>query len=177
MFRLKHWRDTVAHRKHTLADFIQQKGLTCGAEIGVWQGATSSHILANTKCFLYLIDLWQPAPGYDGARWDHTKNKQIAMARIQKYKRYKILQGVSWQVAEQIQDQSLDFVFIDGDHSTQGVLKDIEAYTPKLVEGGYVMGHDWDWQSVKLAVHKHCADPQLLPNGIWYYKKGEHNVK
>ncbi len=161
------------HRKEALEKFILQHNLKRGAEIGVWQGETSSHILTNTDCFLYLVDLWSATGKWK--KWPHAKNKRITLKRIKKLKNYKILQGVSWEVAEQIQDQELDFVFIDGDHSTEGVRNDINAYTPKIKQGGYIMGHDWSWQSVKTAVLEFCVEPQLLTNGIWYYKKGEEN--
>jgi len=163
----------MSHRKHALEKFILEHKLKRGAEIGVWQGETSSHILANTDCFLYLVDLWEPSAKYE--EWDHEQNKQIALERIKQSTNYKILQGVSWHVAQQIQDQELDFVFIDGDHSTAGVRNDIRAYTPKIKQGGYIMGHDWDWQTVQKGVLSFCAEPQLLTNGIWYYKKGEEN--
>ncbi len=159
------------HRKEALEKFILQHNLKRGAEIGVWQGETSSHILKNTDCFLYLVDLWSSSAKYK--KWNQEKNKRITLKRIKKSQNYKILQGVSWDVAQQIQDQELDFVFIDGDHSTEGVRNDIQAYTPKIKQGGYIMGHDWDWQSVKTAVLEFCVEPQLLTNGIWYYKKGE----
>jgi hypothetical protein len=38
--------------------------------------------------------------------------------------------------------EELDFIFIDGDHSYEGVKKDFEMYTPFLKEGGYVGFHD-----------------------------------
>ena len=158
-------------RKEALEKFILQHNLKRGAEIGVWQGETSSHILKNTDCFLYLVDLWSSSAKYK--KWNQEKNKRITLKRIKKSQNSKILQGVRWDVAQQIQDQELDFVFIDGDHSTEGVRNDIQAYTPKIKQGGYIMGHDWDWQSVKTAVLEFCVEPQLLTNGIWYYKKGE----
>ena len=35
-----------------------------------------------------------------------------------------------------------DFIFIDGDHTYEGVKKDFEMYAPMLVEGGIVGFHD-----------------------------------
>ena len=158
----------MSHRKTALEKFIREHELLRGAEIGVWQGETSEHLLRNTDCFLYLVDLWSASPKYE--TWDHDANKRRATDRIKDLQNYKILQGVSWQVADQIQDRELDFVFIDGDHSTEGVVRDIQAYTPKVKTGGYIMGHDWDWTTVQTAVRKFC-EPQTLTNGIWYYKK------
>tara|TARA_R100000734_G_C3297285_1_gene88312 strand:+ start:464 stop:973 length:510 start_codon:yes stop_codon:yes gene_type:complete len=159
----------MTHRKHTLTKFIQTHSLTKGAEIGVWKGETSSYILQHTDCFLYLIDAWQPLQGYNKPHWDHKKNKTQTIKNIQPYNNYKILEGISWDMAQHIDNNELDFVFIDGDHSTEGVRKDIEAYTPKVKQGGYCMGHDWDWDTVRTAVKEQTNDVQTLPNGIWYY--------
>lgn len=38
--------------------------------------------------------------------------------------------------------EELDFIFIDGDHSYEGVKKDFEMYSPFLKDGGYVAFHD-----------------------------------
>ncbi len=36
----------------------------------------------------------------------------------------------------------LDFIFIDGDHSLEGITLDWELYAPKLAAGGYMLLHD-----------------------------------
>ncbi len=164
----------MKHRKLALENFIKKHSLTRGAEIGVWQGETSEHLLRTTSAFLYLVDLWQTSHKYETKKWDHNKNKQMTLNRLKDLTNYKILQGISWEVAEQITDNELDFVFIDGDHSTQGVENDIKAYTPKVKQGGYIIGHDWDWDTVQKAVLEFNSSPSFLSNGIWYYKKEKH---
>jgi len=161
----------MKHRKLALENFIKKHSLTRGAEIGVWQGETSEHLLRTTGAFLYLVDLWQTSHKYETKKWDHNKNKQMTLNRLKDLTNYKILQGISWEVAEQITDNELDFVFIDGDHSTQGVVNDIKAYTPKVKQDGYIIGHDWDWDTVQKAVIEFNSSPSFLSNGIWYYKK------
>jgi len=39
-------------------------------------------------------------------------------------------------------DQKLDFLFIDGDHSYEGVKKDFEMYAPLVRKGGMIAFHD-----------------------------------
>lgn len=43
-------------------------------------------------------------------------------------------------------------LFIDGDHSFEGVKKDIEDFSPKVVEGGYIAFHDYGRFGVTQAV-------------------------
>lgn len=52
----------------------------------------------------------------------------------------------------QYPDASLDFVFIDGDHSYEGVRRDIIAALPKMKFGSILAGHDWHHQPIKQAV-------------------------
>jgi hypothetical protein len=39
-------------------------------------------------------------------------------------------------------DQPVEFIFIDGDHSYEGVRLDLELWFPKIVEGGVLALHD-----------------------------------
>lgn len=39
----------------------------------------------------------------------------------------------------------VDFLFIDGDHSYEGVKKDIKIWMPKLRSGGVLIMHDSGW--------------------------------
>ena len=52
--------------------------------------------------------------------------------------------GDSAETAAQYADESLDFVFIDADHTLEAVRKDITAYWPKIKPGGVLGGHDYD---------------------------------
>lgn len=49
-------------------------------------------------------------------------------------------------------DNKLDFLFIDGDHSYEGVKRDFELYSPLVREGGIIAFHDiaphWDYPEV-----------------------------
>lgn len=60
--------------------------------------------------------------------------------------------GESLSLAETYADDSLDFVFLDDDHSTAHVLKELDAWYPKVKPGGAFAGHDINWPSVAKAV-------------------------
>tara|TARA_R110000868_G_scaffold140124_2_gene355437 strand:+ start:1125 stop:1706 length:582 start_codon:yes stop_codon:yes gene_type:complete len=69
-------------------------------------------------------------------------------------------------------DASLDFVFIDADHSYEGVLEDIQLWHPKVKTGGVLAGHDYDWTGVKQAVIDFfVAKPVYIQNTSWLVKK------
>lgn len=51
--------------------------------------------------------------------------------------------GCSWEVAGSYEDASLDFCFIDADHTYESVSKDIDAWRSKVKNGGILAGHDY----------------------------------
>jgi len=66
-----------------------------------------------------------------------------AQARTAHYgKRVEFLREFSEMAAPRFADASLDFVYIDGNHSYPYVLKDLEIWYPKLKAGGLLCGDD-----------------------------------
>lgn len=55
--------------------------------------------------------------------------------------------GLSHEVANHFADKSVDFLFIDADHSYECVKRDIEAWLPKMRSGSVISGHDFDIDS------------------------------
>jgi hypothetical protein len=62
------------------------------------------------------------------------------------------------------QDRSLDFVFLDGDHTYEGTKKYLRAIVPKIKSGGVVAGHDYEsqWPGLVLAVDEIFPDRRLI---------------
>ena len=54
-----------------------------------------------------------------------------------------ILKGNSKQVINQIDDNSLDWVYIDGNHSYDNVLSDLNSILPKMKKDGIIAGDDY----------------------------------
>jgi len=134
--------------------------------------------------YLYLVDRWAPPPAgdsyFDGsikiARMDQAKFDEAlndTQARVTPYRgRFKILKGLSVDMAAEVPDKSCDFVFIDGDHSYEGCKADIEAWQDKVKPGGWLCGHDYDHPEqgdVKRAVDEAFGDSvELSYNRTWF---------
>lgn len=74
-------------------------------------------------------------------------------------------------------DESLDFVFIDGDHSYNAVMEDLKAWYHKVKPGGVIAGHDYWFHEVSDAVQnffKEIGVPgQITSAGsCWIWRKG-----
>ena len=94
----------------------------------------------------------------------------------------KFLKGFSVEMAKKVKDGSLDFVYLDGDHSYEGCRNDIHAWLPKLKLGGIMAFHDYnDIYGVRAAVDEFTYDNKIelhiLPElhienqGAWFEKK------
>lgn len=60
--------------------------------------------------------------------------------------------GNSLALVTSYADASLDFVFLDDDHASAHLLKELVAWYPKVKPGGVLAGHDVQWPSVAKAV-------------------------
>lgn len=58
-----------------------------------------------------------------------------------------ILRGCSLEVIKRVEDENLDFVYIDGDHTLRGIVTDCLAWWQKLKVGGLMVGDDM-WPSI-----------------------------
>tara|TARA_R110002153_G_C13126303_1_gene479392 strand:+ start:89 stop:742 length:654 start_codon:yes stop_codon:yes gene_type:complete len=78
------------------------------------------------------------------------------------------IKSTSIEAATLYDDKSLDFVFIDAGHDFDNVKADIEAWLPKVKNGGYIAGHDYSWDTeVQRAVHSVFPTIDYESEGCW----------
>lgn len=123
-----------------------------GAELGVARGDFSKCILLDAQPrVLHLVDAWrQQTSGtvMDCLRSDevHDKRYRETLAKIAKWKGDTVVKVHRMQTvdaAKRLQDGELDWVYIDADHSFDGVYGDLNAWWPKVRAGGVISGHDF----------------------------------
>jgi len=126
-----------------IGELIESRGWQNGVELGVLKGDT---LLRLAKRFPYLnitgVDIWKEFHGKPQDQMDYFET--VVMEGIKKYNgRIKILKMDTVLAALEFADKSLDYVFIDADHSYESVRSEINAWLPKVKSGGYMMGHDY----------------------------------
>jgi len=128
-----------------LATLFHELGFKVGAEIGVLEG-TYSEILCqnNPGVKLYAIDPWKRHRGYR----DYVRNSTFSNAHEKAQKTLaqyncEILRMFSMDAVKQFDDESLDFVYIDGNHDFENVTNDVSAWLEKIKVGGVIAGHDY----------------------------------
>lgn len=167
-----------------------------GAEIGVLSGRTSAALLrARPLLFLHLIDSWIDhgtdhrfekaggvSPGrskpYPQSWWDERYQATLDVTHFARARR-KLIRMHSEDAVSNFEDGSLDFAYIDADHTLEACTQDIELWWPKIKPGGFLCGHDYDHRDkrwgVKEAVDTFIERVQLpLKRGIdmtWFVHK------
>jgi hypothetical protein len=63
------------------------------------------------------------------------------------------LRGASADIAKLFAPNSVSAVYIDGEHTKEAVLSDLESWYPKVYTNGIIAGHDWNYTGVQEAVH------------------------
>ena len=139
------------HRDKFFPMLIDRLNLKKGIEIGVDKAGFSSHILEKSKIEkYYCVDTWQDNFGSDYKPdyfdKDGSKRYNDAQATLLKYiqeERAVMLKMTGMEASTQFSANSLDFCYIDGDHSLEGIYSDLKAWVPIVRIGGIIAGHDY----------------------------------
>lgn len=124
-----------SQHRPTFVGLVNQHGWRRGAELGVDKGILFSALLESCPD-LHLT-------GVDVCPVPHRKQRCEAIAA--EYADRATLHVMTTEsAAELVPDASLDFVFIDADHSEPAVAIDIARWAPKVRTGGWVGGHDYN---------------------------------
>lgn len=105
-----------------------------GAEVGVDFGAFTDVVLdIITPSKYYLIDPWST----------QTKNSyENIRDKYQHLDFVEVIQATGEAAAKNIEDESLDWAYIDCSHEKKDVEANVEAYLPKVKPGGYIIADD-----------------------------------
>lgn len=171
VFRIKS--HLTAEERVTLYRLAEGKEVVC--EIGSYVGASACCFgAAMTKAgsgTIFCIDTWNNDAMSEGA-WDtyaQFKRNTSAYAGF-----VAPVRGFSTEVVGQIVSRTaqVGLLFIDGDHSYEGVKADWEAYKRLLKPGSVVVFHDCGWAEGVQRVIEEDAKPRVgsfdsLPNMWW----------
>lgn len=160
-----------------IGQLARQYGWKVGAEIGVLEGRTIAYLTAMGIAMIG-VDLWKPLHGAEETYEEHDLEGYFRdLVEALRDKDATLLRMDTVVAANLVKDGALDFVFIDADHTYEGVKRDIAAWTPKVRDGGAVMGHDYDRKdSVAKAVDE--VFPEIIegPNKCWMALKSSSST-
>lgn len=163
-----------------------------GAEIGVWMGNSSQRFLDCGIAHIYLVDAYSVEPYKDNseasfeeyiAKYSKVTGEfteagftrfydNVHKSVVERFKgdsRVSVCRMTSDQWFEE-NDETLDWIYVDGDHSYEGCLKDLNNALSKVKKGGMILGDDYGWPGSKWnkpgvtqAVNQFCNTNKFKP--------------
>lgn len=176
-----------------LIKLLRDRPHATGAEIGVFAGDTSRRLLAELPGLkmLVCVDPWEyneefynDMPYKRGrilsANWENVREEFRACVLAPYAGRVWAIKNTSLGAARIVEDDVLDFCFIDGNHTYKHVRADTYAWWPKVRVGGLLCGDDYrdrPGYGVIKAVTEIFGARASNHGRIWYVEKFEGDLK
>lgn len=129
-----------------LPEFFKEMGFKVGIEIGVYKGRFAEKFcLKGLK--MYAIDNWLVFE-LAGLKVNQSQERQDVLYErakrlLGRYKDCTVIRKSSMDAVKDFEYESLDFVYIDADHSFRGISNDIYEWYLRVKKGGIISGHDY----------------------------------
>lgn len=131
--------------RERLPEFFKEMGYNIGAEIGVYKGEFTK-LFCDAGLKMYAIDPWH---AYSSSGRTHKRQERQdflyghASRLLSRCNDCTVIRKTSMDAVKDFKDGSLDFVYIDGNHSFKYIAEDIYEWSFKVRKGGIVSGHDY----------------------------------
>lgn len=151
-----------------LKAFLKDQTFKKGLEIGfAWSMSCRAFLETQPDATLLSIDV------------NDAMNRADEMERMWG-DRWSIIYGDSSTEVKKLKDK-YDFIFVDGDHTYDGVKKDLDAVVRVIAKGGVIVCDDYNnAQSIRDAAHEFCEKYGFTgglnvqnPNGSYVMRKNE----
>jgi len=164
-------------------------------EVGAFLGRSISYlgvevVNSGKNILIDCIDSWDPSncdvfyTDYDGSNYREYRGTGVYKLFLDNIKPLgRIIRSVrmpSIDASGIYEDESISFLFIDGDHSYNSVSNDLHAWYNKVKPGGIIAGHDWDgMEEVRMAVENFpliVNEDISISENCWIYRKPKNQV-
>jgi predicted O-methyltransferase YrrM len=120
-------------------------------QLGVFTGDASvwlcEHTLTGKDCWLIDVDTWEGSAEevHESMDFDDVYATYITKTQMYKNILHHFKSTTTWFLQSVRKDPDYDFIYIDADHTTVGVLMDAELSWPQLKAGGIMAFDDYTW--------------------------------
>lgn len=134
-------------REDIISDILIKNKYTKGVEVGTLKGEFAKSLLSRwDNGVLYMVDVWRKMDGYVDKNNNDEESGVIidCMKNISEFvERAHMMRMPSEVACKLFSDESLDFVYLDANHSYDGFMNDFNNWYPKVRKGGLISGHDY----------------------------------
>lgn len=101
--------------------------------------------------------------------------KKLYKQNISYFDTITTVENFSFRVDNKFATESIDFLYVDGEHTLWDLTQDLELYEPKVKVGGYIAGHDYSppWPDVVNLVNERYGEENItvFSDSSWLVKK------
>lgn len=170
-------------RHYVWEPFMSKYNCEVICEIGVQYGYNFQEMIKHGPKIAVAVDPWiddgvmaRNDGGFSQKELDRQYKDFIKSVNDKPF--VKVYREYSFDAVKDFDDNYFDLVYIDGDHSYEGCLRDIENWYPKVKTGGFLVGDDFrEWKRGKIEfgvidavsefAGKNYLDVHELPNSGW----------
>jgi hypothetical protein len=175
--------------KPLLEEFIGKPKLRF-LQLGAFTGDASvwmcDNILTGTYCYLTDVDTWRGSDEPAHKDMDFVSVYDTYRSKTDHYSQILRVTSTTMDFLNRPnRDEIFDFIYVDADHTTVGVLLDGELSWPLLKSGGIMAFDDYTWGhesgdprlapqvGIDLFLHRHQGEYELLAKNtqVWIRKK------
>ena len=142
------------------------------AEVGTAFGTNMIYIMENCSIAKFIVI--DPHEGYQDWGPDCGHGEMTAevmhgvgdkfLENLSAYSKKDLIQYIKKpadDAKDDIEDESLDYLFIDGNHAEEFVYNDCKNYWSKIKKGGIMSGHDFDASPVQRGVYRFASENNI----------------
>jgi len=161
----------VLPSRFNILDRIPKGGVY--VEVGTQTGSFAKEILRRlAPKKLHIIDI------------DYTPFDAAFFAPLEQSGQVQLHQGDSSTILASFPDTTFDMIYVDGDHSYAGVVKDLQQSLRKIKPGGYIVCNDYTAYSpierckygIYKAVNEFCLEHSFRIEMLGLHPWGYHDV-
>jgi len=119
-------------------------------EVGVRDGANLFNMINDYVTKAVAVDIWKNTGNHAENDLDFTQQQldqqyELVVAKSAKLNgRVSVVRKFSHEAAAGFNDEYFDFIYIDADHTYDGIKRDLDCWWPKLKYGGIIGLHDYE---------------------------------
>lgn len=158
-------------------------------QLGAFTGDASvwmaENVLTHDSARLLDVDTWKGSDEEAHHEFDWADLKQTYIDKTRGLFKIQVYHGSTVSFLTSSMATTSDFIYIDADHTTVGVILDAELSWPLLKSGGIMAFDDYTWQhesgdprlapqvGIDLFLHRHQGDYELLAKNtqVWIRKR------
>jgi hypothetical protein len=138
----------IRRHRRVWKPFLDKYQIENICEVGVFASQNFKRFLEGNPKVAVGVDAWinDGEPGHNDSSFTQEQldaQCEYFKSLMPRFPSIRLYRMMSNEAAKNFPDEYFDLIYIDGDHSYEGVKKDLEAWWPKVKTGRFFLGDDY----------------------------------